>query len=413
MLFSNGDTWKKKGSSDDLFDIPMGAYDGAESCEIVVCYILAQLQKEIGATKLGLYRDDGLAITHGTPREVENIKKKICRVFAKNKLKITIEANKKVVNFLDVTLNLESGIHEPYIKPGNTPQYIHVQSNHPPAVIKAVPEGINRRLSAISSDENVFKKSTKIYQEALAKSGFNYELNFKKEPENAEKPKRRRNITWYNPPFDLTVKTKIGKIFLEILDQSFNENNPLKRIFNRNTVKLSYSCMPNIKSTIDSHNTRKANTNEETIKECNCRNKDQCPLDGKCREKGIVYQATVTTNNIEGISKKETYVGLTETEFKTRLANHKQSFSKEKLRNATELSKFIWKLKEENIEYKIDWTILGRAKPYSNTTKKCNLCTLEKYFIICRKDLASLNQKCGLINSCRHSSKFILKNLPA
>ena len=55
---------------------------------------------------VGLYRDDGLAITNATPRDTENIKKEICRIFNNNGLRITIEANKQIINFLDVTFNL-------------------------------------------------------------------------------------------------------------------------------------------------------------------------------------------------------------------------------------------------------------------------------------------------------------------
>ena len=53
---------------------------------------------------------------------------------------------------------------------------------------------------------------------------------------------------------------------------------------------------------------------------CNCRKNTKCPMDGKCLESGIVYQATVTR---EGMGKTETYVGLTATTFKQRYANHK------------------------------------------------------------------------------------------
>ena len=50
----------------------------------------------------GLYRDDGLGVIKATVREIENIKKDLCSIFNKYGLKITIEANKKIVNFLDV-----------------------------------------------------------------------------------------------------------------------------------------------------------------------------------------------------------------------------------------------------------------------------------------------------------------------
>ena len=77
----------------------MGSYDGAETCELVGSFLLSQLQDL--NINVGLYRDDGLAIT----RDTENIKKEICRIFNNNGLRITIEANKQIINFLDVTFN--------------------------------------------------------------------------------------------------------------------------------------------------------------------------------------------------------------------------------------------------------------------------------------------------------------------
>jgi hypothetical protein len=32
---------------------------------------------------------------------------------------------------------------------------------------------------------------------------------------------RKRNITWYNPPFSKNVATNIGQTFLEIIDEEF------------------------------------------------------------------------------------------------------------------------------------------------------------------------------------------------
>ena len=90
--------------------------------------------------------------------------------------------------------------------------------------------------------------------------------------------------------------TNVGRAFLNIIDSSFPVDHMLRTIFNRDTLKLSYSCLPNIKNTIDSHNKaqlKKSNT--EAKKDCNCRNKANCPLKGNCREHNIVYQATVTT----------------------------------------------------------------------------------------------------------------------
>jgi hypothetical protein len=68
---------------------------------------------------VGLYRDDGLAVSSATCRQIEIMKKKICKLFDNNGLKVTIEANAKEVNFLDVTLNLSDGIFKPYMKDNN------------------------------------------------------------------------------------------------------------------------------------------------------------------------------------------------------------------------------------------------------------------------------------------------------
>ena len=90
ILVSKQQTWQKKG--DTTFDVTMGSYDGAETCELVGSFLLSQLQHL--DINIGLYRDDGLAICNATPRDTENIKKEICRVFNQNGLRVTIEAKK-------------------------------------------------------------------------------------------------------------------------------------------------------------------------------------------------------------------------------------------------------------------------------------------------------------------------------
>ena len=223
----------------------MGSFDGAETCELVGCYLLSLLTDKYGQN-ISLYRDDGLAAFNKTPQEFEKIKKELCKIFRENGLKITIEANKSIENFLDVTLDLQAGKHFPYTKEGNLPLYVHKKSNHPPSILKNIPDAINKRLSEISSDRQCFDNSKAVYQEALNKSGYNYNLSYN-EPRNEKQQSRKnrpRNILWYNPPFSKNVKTNVGKCFLSLIDQDFPKSHPLQKIFNRNTLKLSYSCMP-------------------------------------------------------------------------------------------------------------------------------------------------------------------------
>ena len=74
LLFNNNMSWQKT-DADDLFDVTMGSYDGAETCELVGTYILSEINNIIPKENIGLYRDDGLAIVHMTPQETENVKK--------------------------------------------------------------------------------------------------------------------------------------------------------------------------------------------------------------------------------------------------------------------------------------------------------------------------------------------------
>ena len=119
-LYNRGSPWSKR-DGNSKFDVTMGSFDGAETCELIGLYLLSQLQHL--DINIGLYRDDGLAACHKTPRQVELLKKKICAIFAKNNLHITIDANKKIINFLDITLDLATGTYSPYMKPNNTPLY--------------------------------------------------------------------------------------------------------------------------------------------------------------------------------------------------------------------------------------------------------------------------------------------------
>ena len=128
----------------NIFDITMWSYDGAEICELVGLYIISILGKVYGIRNVGLYRDDGLACLHKISGPAsEKIRKDMIRTFRGNfGLQITITTNLKTVNFLDVTFNLCTKKYQPYNKQNDTPSSINVNSNHPPNIIKALPNSI-------------------------------------------------------------------------------------------------------------------------------------------------------------------------------------------------------------------------------------------------------------------------------
>ena len=90
------------------------------------------------------------------------------------------------------------------------------------------------------------------------------------------------------PSFSLNVKTNVGKLFFKILRKNFPETNPLSKIFNKNTVKISYSFTRNVKSIISGHNKQILHPKPQQYG-CNSREKNNCPLDNKCLTPQIVY----------------------------------------------------------------------------------------------------------------------------
>ena len=135
-------------------------------------------------------------------------------------------------------------------------------------------------------------------------------------------------------PSTLMWPLNVAETFLTLIDKHFPKDKRLSKIFNRNTIKVNYSCLPNIKQTISNNNHRllqlhrmKESTQDSKI---NCRQKKSCPLDGKCLSKCVVYKARVTETTSNN---QETYIALTENEFKTRFNLHKSSFKLEHKRN--------------------------------------------------------------------------------
>ena len=413
LLYDNEmNVWKKKGTD---FDITMGAYDGGETCDICVLYLLSKVQHL--PINIGAYKDDWLAVSSHTNRQTENIKKDITKIFSEHGLSLEIEANKKIINFLDITLNLNTGLFEPFMKENNKIFYVHKLSNHPPSIIKNLPQNINNRLSKISANEEVFTTKIAPYQSALDASGYTHKLTFDPNARNKPTSKRNRNrkVTWFNPPWSHNVKTNIGKKFLAIIKETFPTNHPLHKYCNRNTIKLSYRCMNNMKREVSRHNTKILNGDKGAAAQqqfkCTCtphRKPDTCRvLPGiGCQVDNLVYRATVTRNDT---SHRETYTGSTYNPIKTRVNQHNGDINTQnEERSGTTLSVYVRKLIRQNIPYTINWAIIKRAAPYNPITKICRLCIYEKFHILFHPEDSTLNQRSEFFSKCWHKETHLL-----
>ena len=85
--------------------------------------------------------------------------KNIIKIFKDVDFAIEVETNLKIVDFLDITFNLNNDTYRPYKKPNELLSYISKSSNHPPQITNHLPKKINERLSRNSSNEKVFNSS--------------------------------------------------------------------------------------------------------------------------------------------------------------------------------------------------------------------------------------------------------------
>ena len=139
---------------------------------------------------------------------------------------------------------------------------------------------------------------------------------------------------------------------------------------------------------------------------CNCTNKTKCPLGENCLESCIVYEAEIKAE-VEGYVPKK-YIGVCETTFKKRYANHLTSFSHPSHRNATELSKEFWEIKERhNAQPTVTWRIMKKCAKLRISSKTCNLCLSEKTAIILSTEKI-LNKRSEIVSKCRHVNKYML-----
>ena len=424
FLYFQNEPWMKTKSED--FDVPMGSYDGAEVCEIIGIYLLHKITDEKNGVfdkgNVGLYRDDGLSIVRGSDVERERATKKLIKIFKNQKLKITTESGKTGTDYLNLYLDLKNNCYRQWKKPNNNPIYVNSQSSHPPKCLNQIPIMIEKMISKNSSSKVEFDKVKHEYQTSLKNSGYNHNLSYNPYTSKKKRKARHREEIFFNPPWGANVKTDIGSRFLKIVDdeRERQKDSPMVYVFSRSVIKFSYGSTRNMKAHIAAHNIKLLNNKEkeDTFRGCNCRVKCDCPLDGQCQTKSVVYKATVTTNQPR--FKRRTYTGMTEEFFKTRWNRHNFDI-RHKESKGTTLSNYIHKIKDikenlsstmkENFKWNVSWEIIEKAPSYKPGDKHCKLCIAEKYHILNENENVSLNTRSELLSKCRHKAKFKLSKL--
>ena len=128
----------------------------------------------------------------------------------------------------------------------------------------------------------------------------------------------------------------IGKKFFKLIKRHFPKHRKMSKIFNKNTIKLSYSCCRNTGSVIASLNRRIIQPNSNNHG-CNCRNEAACPLDKKYLT-AILYIKQWHQHPVNQIRNISVFQKL---HLKIASENKQETFATKKYVNSTELSKYM------------------------------------------------------------------------
>ena len=89
----------------------------------------------------------------------------------------------------------------------------------------------------------------RLFTKRAKKSGYNYKLKYQKNTSTTNsKQQRKRSIISFNPPYGINVATNLGRYFLSLINKYFPPHHKFSKIFDRNNMKISNSCMGNTKS---------------------------------------------------------------------------------------------------------------------------------------------------------------------
>ena len=163
----------------------------------------------------------------------------------------------------------------------------------------------------------------------------------------------------------------MAKAFLKLVDKLFSRNPKLKKIFNRDKMKVSYSWMRNIGS-------RKS---QDTIE------KDLTQTRRRKSENATV-QETLNVLLMDIVWPRIRYIRVkshrpAELRFK-RINWPQRAWVKEEVRpskilllqpkfeNSTEISKGIWRIKDQGGTFDVKWSVVEQASSYNPSSKRCH-----------------------------------------
>ena len=144
--------------------------------------------------------------------------------------------------------DLTSGVDRPFNKSSNKPLYINASSNHPLSVLKQIPKSVSKRITRTLVMKifsvKVLRFTIRFYGTVdLMRTSNTAQKDWCHQEEEGGTVPGTSYCTIF---LSANVKTNVGKHFSKLLKKHFDKNHNYQKIFNKNNMKVSYSCMNNM-----------------------------------------------------------------------------------------------------------------------------------------------------------------------
>ena len=202
---------------------------------------------------------------------------------------ITMDTNLTETDFLDVSFNLKRWTNFLLIGTWTSPLSTSILSQTinllSPSNCHLWPADIFQICHAVKMNSTRLN----LFTNQLWKTGGLITVWNSKQLLKTQKRNSNRKAIWLNPPYSLNIKTNTDKVFLKLVRKHFHRSQKFNKIFNINSINISYSWISNGKNLIKQHNSKILSKDQDkTHRSCNCRIKESCPLNGKCLHQCMV-----------------------------------------------------------------------------------------------------------------------------
>ena len=132
---------------------------------------------------MGSYdRTDVCEFENHNGHQNDKVREEMIDLFKQHHLNLQIKCNLNILDYLDITFDLTTGLFKPYNKTKNISRYVTAKSNHVPSILKEIPKSVSnvfRRILVMNRFSMLLHRF--FFNDILDKCRCSEKLTFEKE----------------------------------------------------------------------------------------------------------------------------------------------------------------------------------------------------------------------------------------